>query len=445
MVGGVAVFALGGWGLYAFANRVIYGEGVDLDKAVAEAKSVGLPMTQAELESTSQISESDNAAPLIVQAVQSYEKVTGATRSGNKVRQLFLGSPAERSEATAALKAQSEALNFLRQASRKKGIAWDRDWDMGGALLFPEFAPLKDLTTMLGVSALQSAQEGDFNKAIEDLTACRRLAIMLYADNTLIGVLVGSAVDRITEDLVSRVMALALKNAGVLQRLDREVLALPMKADVENIFRYECYMVVATIRNLDAHGGLQAFTNSQFAPAPNVEKKPLMREGLPTKTLERAYLSRMLTFWTDAIRLLRAHPNDPSFVCKEMDARVRKAMEEKSISGRIVTIFTPAFMGFGDSVVRAEQFRGAYLGLCKALAYRAEHGKYPASLKEAGFTLKDPVGTDYIMKVRAGEILVYSVGPNKVDDGGLSPSDMKGPVSSYDGDVVALWPPRPPK
>jgi hypothetical protein len=55
-------------------------------------------------------------------------------------------------------------------------------------------------------------------------------------------------------------------------------------------------------------------------------------------------------------------------------------------------------------------------------AYRKSRGRYPASLNELGNSpyLLDPFGNrPFVYRVQGGRYVLYSVGPNSVDDGGV--------------------------
>jgi hypothetical protein len=104
-----------------------------------------------------------------------------------------------------------------------------------------------------------------------------------------------------------------------------------------------------------------------------------------------------------------------------------------------------------DTFPRQEAVRTArirLLGVAAAVrAYRLKHGRYPATLAEAGVAdlNKDPfTGAEFIYRPSAQGFLVYSVGEDGRDDGGKraagdrSPGDI-GPVSYFSSPV----PPRP--
>jgi hypothetical protein len=113
----------------------------------------------------------------------------------------------------------------------------------------------------------------------------------------------------------------------------------------------------------------------------------------------------------------------------------------------INAILLPGF----DTYPRAEAVRLArarLLGIAAAVrAYRLKHGRYPATLAEAGVAdlNKDPfTGAEFIYKTSEQGFLVYSVGEDGRDDGGQraagdrKPGDI-GPVSYFSSPL----PPRP--
>ena len=86
----------------------------------------------------------------------------------------------------------------------------------------------------------------------------------------------------------------------------------------------------------------------------------------------------------------------------------------------------------GDELYRRNRMRGEMVGAVVAAAgFRAEKGKWPATLGELGTAgaVKDIYSKDGAEAVRyvvtEKGVRVYSVGPNGVDDGGVNGSAAK--------------------
>ena len=75
-------------------------------------------------------------------------------------------------------------------------------------------------------------------------------------------------------------------------------------------------------------------------------------------------------------------------------------------------------------------------------AFKAENGRWPKDLEEAGVPIgarEDPFsGEDFVYRLKDGEPLLYSVGENAVDDGGTPAAS--GTQWALTGDAI-LWPP----
>ncbi|MBX3118023.1 MAG: hypothetical protein KF784_03090 [Fimbriimonadaceae bacterium] len=450
LVAGVALFGIGAWGVYSAAKGLIVGEGSDVNEAIADARKVGLPLTQEELVSTLKIREADNAVPLFRSAAVALEKVTPPMTSTD-FRKNTRGNAQEKAAAKAYIKRAASALDLLRKASERTGLDWGRDWDQGVMLEFPEYRSIKDLLWMLSVSAQYSAEQGDFGKAVDDLVACRKVSMLLASDHTMIGVLVGIALDAITLSGVNKVINLSARNPAILSRIEKEVLGKKLAFQFEEVFRNECYMTVAIVRNLDLYGGFKALTDTEKNPgnnwrSPQVPVDKLRRDGLPPGLIDRVHLSRVLEYWAKAMAILRANPDDLVKVFKDIDALTKKFEAEKSTSAKVAMFLIPDTSRFGFATTRAEANRLSHLGLCKVVAYKAAHGRFPQTLKEAGVTFKDPFGGGEMRyKVRGAEVLVYSVGEDLADDNGAPDSGAEDGTGMRKGDVAAFYPPRPPK
>jgi hypothetical protein len=115
--------------------------------------------------------------------------------------------------------------------------------------------------------------------------------------------------------------------------------------------------------------------------------------------------------------------------------------------GRILlTLTIPAV----SAVVRAEERARAHRGMSQVTfalaAFRAERGAYPGQLKELvprfmGKLPQDPFGDGpYRYRKLKDGFLLYSLGMNRLDDGGVSVDDVDAPEDG--DDLVVRFPER---
>jgi hypothetical protein len=102
----------------------------------------------------------------------------------------------------------------------------------------------------------------------------------------------------------------------------------------------------------------------------------------------------------------------------------------------------PVFDQAGEAFVRREAALAAFQGLIAVARFKAEKGRYPETLAEAGFKATDPFsGGPFRMRVSEGQARVYSVGSDRTDDGGEDrATDPDG--NPLRRDVVCVFPRR---
>jgi len=141
----------------------------------------------------------------------------------------------------------------------------------------------------------------------------------------------------------------------------------------------------------------------------------LLPEGVTPKTALQAFRARALQHFTEAFE--EARKCQTILEANNRFADVLERPFERQDPTRVAMgAFLPPLRGAGQSFLRSLAQRRAFQGLVNALAYRMREGRFPTSVQEMGFTLLDPF-TDQPVRFREtnGGILVYSVGPDKVD------------------------------
>lgn len=109
----------------------------------------------------------------------------------------------------------------------------------------------------------------------------------------------------------------------------------------------------------------------------------------------------------------------------------------------------PALGRINELSHRAETDIKSTLAIVALLGYANDKGGYPESLEElveAGYLEEVPIDAysnkPVVYKKTNGDFLLYSVGPNFVDDGGIPGKDSKGKIRRMwadDGDTI-FWP-----
>jgi hypothetical protein len=91
------------------------------------------------------------------------------------------------------------------------------------------------------------------------------------------------------------------------------------------------------------------------------------------------------------------------------------------LSDRIIQVVFPVFVNAGIAVERVRREPSVVLAGIAALEFHLARGRYPKTWAELGVRPVEDVdtGKDMIMRAEGKFFAIYSVGPNKADDGGI--------------------------
>ncbi len=451
LIGCLGTLGVCGIGTYAAVSPYVdfLGASRDLDKEIARAKALGNPMTSTELVPPKP-ADKDNAAVELKPILQTGEKNSKLSTAGAKALEAI--GKNNFAEAETLLKPYQSVLATARKASSKTKFSLDRDWDTGVHLLFPEYAESKGLVKALAAQAELDFQKGNQSAGVANLSAGYKVGQFIGQEPILIGVLVEIANRAIASRAAESIAVRQRTNLAALSALESAVGNRPAP-DFKNSLKGEMFMGTSTIRNLDKYGGVTEFMRSManmggveesdIPPAP--DPKTLRRDGVPKGVLEKAFLTRHLAIWNDALEQLQKTP-EPREISGWLDKKVAEIEQKKALSFLLLRIMFPVFSQAGNAVVKCQATEGATRGFLKVLKFKASTGRYPNDLAEAGFNEMDPFSKAPYKFYRNGDLVrVYSVGPNGKDEEGLG-TESRGSNSKPDQlDDIAVRTDRPVK
>ncbi len=415
----------GGW--YASQWVDFYSASRDLDNQVAEAKRLGLPLEAKELEPNPPISSEENAGPEFLEAGKLFQSVPNSTKLTTEAFDAI--KKGDYSTAKQVLANFKLALDKIELAVKKPKCYVDRDLDMGPDILFPEFAQWKGITKMLSARAQIRAHEGDTDGALHDIRAMDAVVRFTGGDVFLIGMLVQIAEEAIRLKAVEAIASQWAKDAGKITALRRTLAVNVPQTDLKAALKSEFYMPVAICRNFDAFGGMKGLSvmssGEDFqTPRPPVDPAKLIRKGLPSAIMARAFFARHLQFWNKYYRETEGE-DDPVKLTKKLDKMSTAEVKEKGLSYLLNKIVHPVFGQAGFACARMIALQRCTESLLAVLEYRAKKGAFPSSLAEAGVTALDPFdGLPLRYSHTASSCRVYSVGMDLRDDGGIARSEI---------------------
>lgn len=403
-----------------------------LDKDVAAAKAAGLPLEAKEL-NPPPVVDSENAAPGLIEAANTIMGLPKPIDSDAIKLAGDGGSDPERAQVL--LDKGKDTLALAEKSLAKPRYVPKRDWDLGPALLFPDYAGDKRLAKLFVARAELSARKGDHAAAVRDLRLARRVGECVGSEPTLIGMLVGIACDSIVVAGAEKCLALA-SSATDIDAYGKLLKTGPVPIDPERVVRGEAYEGIAAIRNLRRLGGARSLTGGRAEP---LDPKTLQRSGMPSDTMSRAYMARTLEMWTACLNAAKKE-QEPGAAFNAVSKAADNYSNQPGLSNLLVRVMAPVYGSVAGAVRKDEaQWRTAD-ALAQSLRFRAEHGRFPKNLAEIHFNRPDPFGGGLLYRTDGKSVRIYSVGPDGADNQGKQRYEVK--VGKQEGwDIASSYPP----
>jgi hypothetical protein len=309
----------------------------------------------------------------------------------------------------------SGSITQLLKAAEYPQVNFPFDYDKGWAMSLDNI-PLAVQTggRLMRIYAKACFAQGRPDEGIRVLRASIHLAAGIK-DNFALMMLVRDLQLRAAFALV-RKFAPGLRPEALVA-LQSEVLAADVKASFRAMLETEMVLLQQAIA-----------TNNGWPQTELSPGNPIPRFLLAVPPV-RKYARRLNMVTT---RLQIEHAARPWYESKagwDRDSTRLQAPTRGGLLGQALTINARLFF------IRAEQGRAeneiTQLGL-EILRYRAEHGRLPENLEAAaGRTLIDPFsGQPYLYQPGARGFLLYSVGSDMRDDGGVRPRDLSWQVGT---------------
>ncbi len=352
-------------------------------------------------------------------------------------------SSRERPDVAAWLKANENPLAMAAQATKRPRYCLPWVSESSNPRLLKSltvFPPYLTLAEALSARAMLRLDGGDVDGATADLLAVHRLARLLAQPPLLLNKLVALAMEESAPQ-----GTIALANSGRLaadqaRRMLLELNTLGPMPDVidaidhgERFFMLDCVMQLYAGGNLDRKvSGLLA-SRKYYGTAIDWDRMmrnfnrwydrivAAVRESNPHKRDEA--VNGLIS------EVRRMNDREPAAIIKlilgRLGGRASKAVMTDALSNVFIRLMVPLFRGLADSRYRAVvRYDLARVALALA-AFRAEKDEYPAMLSALAPDYMKAVPQDsftnkpLIYKRDGKGYLLYSLGPNMTDDGGV--------------------------
>lgn len=210
-----------------------------------------------------------------------------------------------------------------------------------------------------------------------------------------------------------------------LEKLRKIVNKSRSPQDPEWIIRTECAMLYQLIGQLK-HDEESWEAISRYNSLPYRGASALFTSSIPATldrdTVIRAFQTRILQSLLPALqRFVQRH--DPIEFAKIADAELarRSGLSETDSTNLICNFFSDTFTRAFDNMLAIDTRRLLILGLIQVVEQKNREGRAPKSLAGAKVEYTDPFSPGSKLRYLhfGKDIILYSVGPNRVDDGGV--------------------------
>ena len=377
-------------------------------------------------------------------AADTYQKAFDARRVSNEddAKLAYGKSGAEWSPEQAALvgRVVSDNRGYLRlieEASRTPDCAFPVKWNAGpGEMVFTHFAKMRDAVRMLGLRAGLKSRDGKIDAALADCAAMLRIADHMTAEPTLIGQLVAYAVEGMAVKSVQYALSAGDPSPAAARQLMDQIAAVELIAPSIRSMKGEISLFGLPVFDMMRHGRAGEVAAMTGDGTSDQWRGRLFRVfgtiGWPLANLDEITYLRIMKAQVDGFALPWPASNTT------FESLTKRTESTPIYRGLLTRMITPVFSRAAWSREKtAANLGDARIALALTI-YKSQRGAYPdslAQLEQAGFKLPvDPFGGKPFRYRREGAgFMVYSVGADMVDQGGLPPAwDLRSPLSPKD-------------
>lgn len=327
-----------------------------------------------------------------------------------------------------------DVLKGVHATVARRKLSFNRDWDEGAAVRFPEYATLRRLARVLRLECVSRAYSGDVGGALGSLAAIRKLARLVVQEPTMISMMTAMAISSTANEAAEHLATLFADKPQLLREMKDVMIATRLDPDPIRALMGDLYMGIATMRNVKNYSSEEDWTI--------IDRRAIVRDGIPNNRFMRAQFAGYLRFWTRTMPRLNQLRGDPVAQLRTFEELTDREIGVKTASKLMTAILVPPTSGAAAAVQRYMARHEILVALIEALVFKFDNGRFPNSIEELGGDRIDPFdGTP--LKIRAyGEgIRVYSVGYDGIDDGGTMRSELPSDRSREKGwDFVVRFP-----
>lgn len=377
----------------------------DAQKNKAEAEAQSLLFTSDQVAKLYSVPDAENGASLVKEVLNVVKE--NAWDSQRVTEQMVAQKQAVFDSAFAK----------LEEASKRKYLIFKRPLSSPNAIMYPEYSNIKSWVKFLCLLAHLASERGDAAKAQRYLGVAAHLSTVTDSEGILISVLVRVATAIIVETELKEIFAAHGKEPAWQQAIEKTLQRLDKPYDAKKILMLEHWFAVSAVDEVmkDPSAFYSSFGGSSGTPMS-------LRAGKYIPRFKEANLSRINKAYAVAAALV---PSDPYDFVKTKTAY--RSLEESSMkqgmSYTLLSIVAPVFSQSIIAMSREVSYRNALLQAV-TLVKQGQDPRRGLPLKDRHrFDLDDK---DLRIKQVNGRWVIYSVGYNLSDEGGVELNNLKG-------------------
>jgi len=369
---------------------------LSVKNARAELKKDGRPMKVEEIIPPA-VKDADNAALSYEAAIKILESMPDAE---NILRGYSSQDFEKEKESLKKLLSEPKiamALSLVEEATAKPACRFNLDYSKGPAAELPHLSPLRYLCRLLSIKAALEAESGNGEAAWKTARTALKLSDALHEEPFLVSQLVRNAMLSNCVDAIEK----AGEASAPSEAMKDEIL--------KSLKSFEDLKPFA--KSMDGERlllGEWAFKNGINSDGSSSRSMAWLMELLPSSSLDKAFYLRTMKDYAERLEKCENRKNDyvppsPFYFFSNMLLPSIGNCEGKLLG----------------QVAKARICAAAL----KALDFKKSNGRLPERLDEIvqGQDGADPfTGKELIYKTDGKGFEIYSVGPNRKDDGGLS-------------------------
>jgi hypothetical protein len=351
-----------------------------------------------------------------------------------------------------ALSKYASTIEELRQAAALPASRFPLNYDCEEPyqILLPHLAPAKGCTVVLRLRALAELEAGQSEPALADVSMALRVTEKIRSEPFLITQLVRIAMLQITVQPIWEGLSKHRWTDAQLSELDQQLAALDFVADYQTAMRAEIAWQAAETDVLRHHPNqLCNMAFYDFGEGGSTRLPDLPGHLIPSGWFYQNELrsSQFILEQFLPIGDVRQQTISPTLVKHADEALSTMRQTPYSMLGKM---FLFGLKNSPHKFALAQTTVNLARTACALERYRLAHGKYPDALDELApqFIAKvphDPIGGQplHYRPTDDGQFILYSVGWNEKDDGGVVSLTKGGSPDVDNGDWVWRYPDLP--